>query len=263
MQAKYDTIGKNYNRTRKPDPFLVSRLIHHLNPKPEGLYLDIGCGTGNYTDVLQRKGSRFIGIDPSVKMLNKARLQNPNIDWREGTAEQTGLADHTVDGIIASLTIHHWTDMTAGFRELTRVLKPDGNLVLFTSTPAQMRGYWLNEYFPNMLQDSILQMPSLDRVTQAMTDAGFEITSTENYDIKPDLEDQFLYCGKYDPTLYLDPSIRNGISSFSHLANQKEVQNGLAQLEKDITSGKIKDIMASYKNDLGDYLYINTRKRKV
>ncbi|GAA4955738.1 hypothetical protein GCM10023314_31870 [Algibacter agarivorans] len=44
------------------------------------MYLDIDCGTGNYTNALQKVGFHFIGIDPSNKMLEKAKLKNPKID---------------------------------------------------------------------------------------------------------------------------------------------------------------------------------------
>jgi len=85
MPAKYDIIGHDYNETRKADPYLARRLFQLLEPKPEGHYLDIGCGTGNYTHIFQQNGVSFIGIDPSEKMLEKARLKNQFIDWRIGS----------------------------------------------------------------------------------------------------------------------------------------------------------------------------------
>ena len=256
MEAKYDKIGIDYNLTRKADPFLTEQLWHHLNPKKDGIYLDIGCGTGNYTNKLQQKGFRFIGIDPSKKMLEKAKIKNKDIEWKIGSAEHIGLPKNFVDGIIGSLTIHHWTDLKRGFLELKRVLKPNGNIVIFTSTPEQMEGYWLNHYFPNMLLDSINQMPTLKSVEKAMTDAGIELLGTDKYVIKPDLQDQFLYCGKQNPELYFDDQIRHGISSFSSLANRMEVEQGLIDLRKDIDSGKFDEIFKAYQNVLGDYLYI-------
>lgn len=260
MKAKYDNIGLNYNETRKADPYIAKQLIKKLNPSLSGLYLDIGCGTGNYTNVFQKQGFQFIGIDPSERMLEKAKLKNANITWKLGKAENITLETEGVDGIIGSLTIHHWIDLEKSFTEMYRVLKPKGNIVIFTSTPKQMKGYWLNHYFPKMLEDSMLQMPSLDAVEKAMTLAGFSEIKTEPYFIKPDLKDLFLYCGKQNPKLYLDAAIRHGISSFSSLANKYEVENGLAKLKKDIESNKIHNIIRSYENNLGDYLFISGKK---
>jgi ubiquinone/menaquinone biosynthesis C-methylase UbiE len=82
---KYDEIGLNYNQTRKADPYLTSKFFQHLNPSEDKLYLDIGCGTGNYTNELSNLGFKFIGIDPSVEMLDNAKKKNSQIDWRIGT----------------------------------------------------------------------------------------------------------------------------------------------------------------------------------
>lgn len=260
MKEKYDKIGTNYNATRKADPILVNKLLEHLSPEKDGTYLDIGCGTGNYTNELQKKGFQLIGIDPSEKMLEEARLKNRNVDWRVGKVEDLDLLDNSVDGIIGSLTIHHWIDLNKGFSELSRVLKPNGRIVIFTSTPAQMKGYWLNHYFPKMLADSIIQMPGLESVKRAMEKSGLVFTGCDKYFIHPDLQDKFLYCGKQNPKLYLDEQIRQGISSFSSLANQTEVEKGLSKLKEDIDSGKIREIMSTYENDLGDYLFIIGKK---
>ncbi len=261
MEVKYDKIGVNYNLTRKPDKFLTKKLLYHLNPKNKGLYLDIGCGTGNYTNELHKSGFQFIGIDPSEKMLKEAKSKNKEIEWKIGSAEKTGLKNNFVDGIIGSLTIHHWSDLKSGFLELQRILKPNGKIVIFTATPKQMKGYWLNHYFPKMLSDSILQMPTLVQVKTAVQNAGIEITGTDKYFIKPDLEDKFLYCGKQNPELYFDDQVRHGISSFSSLSNRMEVAQGLSKLRKDIDNGNISEIIESYENEFGDYLYIIGKKR--
>lgn len=259
-EVKYDKIGIDYNQTRKADKYLTERLFHHLNPKGGGLYLDIGCGTGNYTHKLQMKGIEFIGIDPSNEMLKKAIQQNKEIDWRLGQAEKTDLQEEHVDGVMAILTIHHWSDLCKGFAEMYRILKNDDQIVIFTSTPNQMKGYWLNYYFPKMLHASIKQMPSIERIEEAMVKAGFLFAGMEIYSMKPDLEDLFLYSGKHNPELYLNPAVRNGISSFSSLANRDEVIIGLSKMKQDIESGKIKEIMKTYENDTGDYLFVTGKK---
>lgn len=261
MESRYNKIGKGYNQTRKADPYLLHRLMAHLKPKPQGKYLDIGCGTGNYSIELKKQGVNLMGIDPSSRMLQVARKKMPEMDWRSGSAEKTGLESNSLDGILASLTIHHWSNLTKAFEELSRILKFNGKIVIFTSTPLQMKGYWLNHYFPKMLQDSILQMPSYESVEKAMLAAGLGQIQIEKYFVKPDLQDKFLYCGKENPSFYLDPQIRKGISSFSYLANQTEVQEGLKQLERDIDKGKIQQIMNSYQNEHGDYLFVMGTKQ--
>ena len=260
MSVKYNTIGKTYNVTRKADPYLLKRLHFHLNPKNNGKYLDIGCGSGNYTGKLHELGVSIMGIDPSIEMLQKARTNNLNIDYQLGVAEKIELPDNSMDGIVAFLTIHHWKNLEVGFQEIGRVLKKGGRLVIFHSTPNQMKGYWLNDYFPKMLEDSMVLMHTSEVIEQAAFKAGIELTNTENYSVKDDLQDLFLQCGKYQPEMYFRSDIRKGISSFAAVANKEEVESGLARLKEDIDSGKIQEVIANYENDLGDYLYMVFQK---
>lgn len=260
MKEKYDKIGKNYNRTRKADAYLAERIFHHLKPNKKGKYLDIGCGTGNYTIALNQKGVDFVGVDPSTEMLKKARAKDSKVEWKTGRSENIPLENVTIDGILASLTIHHWNDLDKSFGELNRVLKQHRRLIIFTSTSEQMKGYWLNHYFPQILKESINQMPKFDDIKKNLTNNGFEIIELEKYFVSKDLEDLFLYSGKHDPKLYLKSEIRQGISSFSDLGNAEEIENGLRNLERDIESGKIAEIISKYKNDYGDYLFVIANK---
>jgi len=263
MTVKYDTIGQNYNNTRRADPFLLGRLVHHLHPHPNGHYLDIGCGTGNYTIEIVQHGLSFVGVDPSQKMLEEARRRSNDITWLQGTAEKIPVGDALFDGGIGTLTIHHWHNLNKAFCEIARVLNPQGRLVLFTSTPGQMEGYWLTHYFPQMLQASKEQMPSMTKICNALTGSGLKLLYTENYDVRDDLQDSFLYVGKNNPERYFDPAVRNGISSFSSLAYREEVEDGLLKLRNDIDNNRFESIKRSYHNSNGDYVFVVLEKEGV
>jgi ubiquinone/menaquinone biosynthesis C-methylase UbiE len=258
----YNNIGLEYNSTRQADPYIAEKLFQFLSPKTNQLYLDIGCGTGNYTIALANKGLNFYGVEPSKKMLNTAKSQNQEINWLIGQAEQIPADGNMFDGCIATLTIHHWTDIEKAFKELYRVLKGNGKIVFFTSTPEQMQGYWINYYFPKTLKDAIKQMPSFETIKNAATNAGFVIRATDKYFVKDNLKDCFLYVGKNRPELYFDETIRKGISSFSVLSNIEEVNSGLSSLYKDIKTGEFKGIQSKFDNDSGDYLFIIAEKEK-
>ncbi|MDB4919808.1 class I SAM-dependent methyltransferase [Mucilaginibacter sp.] len=261
METIYNTIGTSYNATRQADPFLVGRLLHFLEPKPDKLYLDIGCGTGNYTIALANQGLDFVGVEPSEAMLKEARKRNERITWLQGTAEQIPVEDNSFDSAIATLTIHHWANLNQSLKEIYRATKLGARLVIFTATRQQMEGYWLNHYFPGMLSSAIAQMPSFDLINDALTKAGFEIATTEKYFVKDDLQDNFLYTGKHRPALYLNEEIRKGISSFAALSNATEVEAGLSKLHADLESGQFINIKKTYENDLGDYLFIVAERK--
>jgi ubiquinone/menaquinone biosynthesis C-methylase UbiE len=258
--SDYNITGKNYNYTRKADPYLVQLMRTMLNPREGSTYLDIGCGTGNYTVALGEDGTRFIGVDPSSVMLQEAKQKNANIIWTSGNAEHIPYKDQMFSGALASLTLHHWSNLNQGFIEVYRTLKPKSNFVIFTATAEQMRSYWLNHYFPEMMKKSITQMPSLEAIMNAAHNAGFKLSSSVEYVIKTDLQDLFLYSGKHNPTMYLDSAVRSNISSFASLSNEMEIAQGLVKLTSNINSFHFQRVKESYDGKIGDYMMLEFSK---
>lgn len=257
---KYDQIGVGYNTTRKADHYLLGRMIHFLKADNVGTYLDIGCGTGNYTIEFSKRGVKMIGIDPSEAMLSIARSRNSDVKWINGKAEAMSLADSSVDGVLAVLTTHHWNNQDKGYAELGRVMKPGSRLVIFTATPEQMRSYWLSHYFPTVLRDAAKHMLSYETIEANLHRAGFISVSAEKYFVTNDLQDLFLQSGKHNPASYLDENVRRGISSFATAKNPDEVRIGLSQLREDIATGDIEAVMKKYESEVGDYLFVAAQK---
>ena len=112
-----------------------------------------------------------------------------------------------------------------------------------------------------MIEDSIKVLPTFEKIKSAFKNANLQIVQQEPYFVKPDLEDLFLYCGKHNPEMYFKEKVRNGISSFSMIAHQSEIEKGLQQMREDIDTGKITEIMMAHENDLGDYLFIVGEKK--
>jgi hypothetical protein len=120
-----------------------------------------------------------------------------------------------------------------------------------------MQGYWLNEYFPEAMKKSIAQMPGKNEIKKSLEKAGFNTIEFETYEIKEDLEDFFLYSGKNDPEIYLNPGVRGNISTFASLADSGEIEQGCTSLDADIRSGRIHDTIDSYRTkDDGDYVFV-------
>jgi len=258
--AVYDEIGIGYDDTRKADPYITSRIIHHLDIDDDGMYLDVACGTGNYTvAVAEQTKAALYGIDVSEHMLEIARRKSRAIHWSMGDVRSLPYGDNTFSGAMCILAVHHFEDLGGALREVFRVLV-HGRLVIFTSDRQQMEGYWLNEYFPETMRKSTANMPDIAEVSVALQAAGFEHIHTELYEVKPDLQDWFMYCGKHKPEMYFDPAIRKGSSGFASFANLDEVERGLERLARDITSGRIDEVMASYRNDYGDYAFVVAEK---
>lgn len=260
QRKTYDEIGIGYDDTRQADPYLAERMFHHLMGRDNGQYLDIGCGTGNYTTELHRRGLDIAGIDPSEEMLNKARIKAPQIKWINATSENIPMPDNSINGVLLSLTIHHWRDLHRGFEEIYRVLVKGGRLVIFTSYPEQTHAYWIRNYFPRMIEDSVKILPARNKLLEIFNEVGLTLQLEENYFVQEDLKDNFLQCGKHQPEKYFDENIRKGISSFSMLAYQEEIDNGLIKLSNDIKTGKFNSIKERHENSIGDYVFLLLEK---
>lgn len=258
----YDQIGTGYDTTRKADPFITARLAAHLQVQANQNYLDVACGTGNYTvEISIKHGGHWTGMDESSKMIAEARRKSNRVNWVLSPCEAITAADETFDGAICTLAIHHFASLDKAFREVFRAMR-SGKFVIFTSTPGQMQRYWLCHYFPKAMRSAMKQMPTEQSVINALDLAGFEKYSIEPYAIRKDLKDFFLYSGKFNPSLYLNPGFRSGISTFANLADDREIESGCEHLSADIQSGKITEIQRKYDHPNGDYMLLVAEKRK-
>lgn len=256
----YNTIGKGYNNTRCADPYIAGRVLALLHVSLNGKYLDVGCGTANYTHYMANAGYTFYGIDPSDTMLDIARTKEIGGTFIKASADSIPFEDAFFDGASAMLTLHHWPDKLKGIQELYRVLKPGSKIVFFSFTEAQMEGYWLAHYFPEMVKRSCEIIPTESEMFSLLNEAGFSSVQTEKYFVQPDLQDHFLYAHKNRPEQYLDPEVRKGTSGFVLCCTPEETERGLKELQHDISSGHIQDIIRKYENEKGDYLFYHAVK---
>lgn len=253
--ALYDEIGQGYATTRRADPEIAEALHRHLGAQPTGRYLDVGCGTGNYTGALAACGGEWTGIDASQRMLDQARRTRSDIHWTVADAGNMPFADGSFDGAIATLVIHHFKTLQGPLREVRRVLRT-GRLVIFTAFPEQMRRYWLSHYFPVMIERSARAMPPESALREALHAAGFMQVHVVPFQVTAQLQDLFLYAGKHRPALYLDPAVRANISSFSTLCEESELTTGLRALAADLRTGAIENVVRRYESPGGDYAFV-------
>jgi ubiquinone/menaquinone biosynthesis C-methylase UbiE len=85
-------------------------LADYIDPGAAPLILDLGCGTGRFSELLARRfGGQVIGIDPSERMVQQARRKpNPgNISYWKASAEVLPLSNGCADLVFISMVYHH------------------------------------------------------------------------------------------------------------------------------------------------------------
>ena len=113
-------------------------LVHAALGAQEGdRVLDLGCGPGFYiTELLETVGpaGSVVGIDRSPDMLAVAAKRaegKPNVEFHEGGATALPIADNSVDRALSVQVFEYIDDVPAALREVWRVLRPGGRLVLW------------------------------------------------------------------------------------------------------------------------------------
>jgi SAM-dependent methyltransferase len=103
--------------------------------------LDAGAAAGEHAAWLVDHGARVVALDASEAMvrLARARLGERARVLRADLAQPLPLADGSFDVVLSSLTLHYLEDWLAPLRELARVLRPRGRLVLSTHHPFMTR----------------------------------------------------------------------------------------------------------------------------
>lgn len=92
---------------------------------------DLGCGSGVFTDLLQRRGYVCVGLDLSPKLLEVGRQKYPGVEFVEGDVEHLPFPDGSIDGVLLSGIVHHLPDPAHCAAEVFRVLRPGGRFVAF------------------------------------------------------------------------------------------------------------------------------------
>lgn len=97
-----------------------------------GEVLDVGCGPGQWTDFLVRRGVTARGIDPVPAFVEHARMQHPGLRFDVGRCESLDAQTATLGGVLAwySLIHHEPATISPALAEIARVLRPGGGLLI-------------------------------------------------------------------------------------------------------------------------------------
>lgn len=141
--------------------------------------LDIGSGTGRFTPALAGAFGPVTGVEPSVRMREVAqtRSQHPGVRYLAGAAEDLPVPSDSADYALMFLSWHHVKDKPRAVRELSRVLRPGGRLLLRGNfSDHHPRPWWLGHFPRGYAADAALFQP-LHEVIAMFTSAGWRVAS--------------------------------------------------------------------------------------
>lgn len=139
MQELTEIIKQRYNRTSKFYDMMDRMIKESVRKKAiemaKGKVLEVGVGTGKNLSYYP-SDCQVIGIDFSPGMLNKARekvklLGLKNVELIEMDAQNLAFPDNTFDTVVATCVFCSVPDPIKGLKEVKRVCKPDGQIILY------------------------------------------------------------------------------------------------------------------------------------
>ena len=130
---RFSSRVENYVKYRPGYPReIIDLLVAECGLTPESIVADVGSGTGILSELFLRHGNRVYGVEPNREMREAAeRLLKAHANFKSiaGKAEATTLDDQSVDFVIAGQAFH-WFDQETARKEFTRILQPQGWVVL-------------------------------------------------------------------------------------------------------------------------------------
>ena len=113
----------------------LERILKFCRDKIQGRVLDVGCGDGFFTaQILQRFNLKNVyGLDISSKAVDLARLKHPEINFQQSALNHIPEETNSIDSITMIEVIEHLVDIEGTLKELFRVMKPGGILLITTT----------------------------------------------------------------------------------------------------------------------------------
>jgi demethylmenaquinone methyltransferase/2-methoxy-6-polyprenyl-1,4-benzoquinol methylase len=205
ISPKYDflnhflsiNIDKSWRR-------LVSRKLKSVLNRKDAVVLDVACGTGDLSLELQKgANAKIIGTDFCRPMLEIADKKNEkeavSIRYIEADALNLPFADNSFDAVTIAFGLRNLANWEDGLRELLRILKPDGKLVVLEfSSPVipgfrQIFQFYFKGILPKIggvfsgsrgayeyLSESVARFPDQKNLAKMMTEVGFSDVEYKN-----------------------------------------------------------------------------------
>ncbi|MCW2771040.1 MAG: demethylmenaquinone methyltransferase [Aeromicrobium sp.] len=193
----FDGVAEKYDLTNDvlslgQDRRWRKRVVDLVAPRPGETILDLAAGTGTSSQPFSDAGATVVPCDFSIGMLEVGKRERPALAFTAGDGTLLPFGDETFDAVTISFGLRNIVDPIAGLRELLRVTKPGGRVVVCEfSTPtwspfAAIYGNYLMRALPSIarkvssnpesyvyLAESIREWPNQKGLALRMVEAGW------------------------------------------------------------------------------------------
>lgn len=228
----YAKQARAYDSTRSASPSVLGPLREGLAGAPGRGLLDIGGGTGNYSQALAAEGWQPLVADRSPQML--ARAETKGLTTVLADAIKLPLADQSFDAAMLVSMIHHVDTPEQALAEARRVLRPGGRLALMAFTREDIHDSWCMDYFPASrpwmyethppLRELLAELPGAHRIPV----------------VYEDLDDGSMAALLGHPEQLLEANRRSQTSFFERMERDhpEGLRAGLERLERELREGR-------------------------
>jgi demethylmenaquinone methyltransferase / 2-methoxy-6-polyprenyl-1,4-benzoquinol methylase len=135
VAAMFDDVAKRYDITNDilslgQDRQWRKAVVDAVDAKPGERVLDLAAGTGTSSQPFADRGAEVVPCDFSQGMLRVGKRAKPHLPFTAGDGTRLPFADGTFDAVTISFGLRNIVDPDAGLREMRRVTKPGGRLVV-------------------------------------------------------------------------------------------------------------------------------------
>jgi malonyl-CoA O-methyltransferase len=146
IAKSFGSASQSYDVSSRLQRYTGKHLMSMLPNRSDLTVVDLGSGTGFFTDILASKFQKTIGIDISTKMLAFAQEnRSKEISWLEADAYHLPFQDNSIDVIYSNLVIQWCDHLDNLITEIMRVLKPGGLFIFSTlldGTLHELKSSW-------------------------------------------------------------------------------------------------------------------------
>ena len=167
--------------TLRPGGFdLTDKGISLCHWTAADLLLDLGCGQGATVSYLKQvHGLKAVGIDPSQKLLDLARRNNPDGCFAVGCGEAIPFEDAVFDGVLSECTLSLMSDRMMALQEVHRVMKKGG--AFFITDVYARKPDFLEQLQTHRFESCMRGLYDLKQLESDLKKLGFEIILVEDY----------------------------------------------------------------------------------